>query len=191
LAIPTALIGMAGFVALTRAPLRRAALRQMRWPALSLLAFVGVVALLILFGKGANFVSGRLRHYAPDLHIPLDGFVYGGVFGLWLLVFCLRSAYLVTQNWFNAVDGHPLLTPALATAMAWVTAGVSLLTASSADHVPGGVSLFLILGGATATTAIAAVEAWQTVHRYHVTVRDGPWPRTTLAVRPDSVLESP
>ncbi|MEV4509121.1 hypothetical protein AB0K00_09225 [Dactylosporangium sp. NPDC049525] len=177
LAIPTALIAMAVFVALTRAPLRRAALRQLRWPALSVLAFAGVVVLLFLFGEGANYVSGRLRHYAPDLHIPLDGFIYGGVFGLWLVVFCLRSAYLVGQHWFNTVDGHPLLPPTVATGMAWLTAGSALLAGGAADHVPGGVSLVLILGGAAATTATAALETWQTVRRHHVTVRDGPWPR--------------
>ncbi|MFC4999533.1 hypothetical protein ACFPIJ_17045 [Dactylosporangium cerinum] len=178
LAIPTTLIAMAAFVGLTKAPLRRAALRQMRWPALSLVAFVGVLVLLYLFGKGANYVSGRLRHGVPDLRIPLDGFIYGGVFGLWLVVLCLRSAYLVSQNWFNTVDGHPLLPPTVATGMAWLTAGTSLLAGGSTGHVPGGVSLVLILGGATATTFTAALETWQTVHLHHVTVRDGPWPHS-------------
>ncbi len=40
--------------------------------------------------------------------LPLDDNVYGGVYGLWLLIFCFRAAYLVSKNWFEAADRHLL-----------------------------------------------------------------------------------
>jgi hypothetical protein len=166
LAIPSCLICMALLVAVTRRSARGAAIRQMRWPALSLLAFVATIALLALFGEGAAAVSGRVEFLLRSNGIPgipLDGFVYGGVFGLWLLVFCIRSAYLVTQNWFNAVDGHLLLPPVIATWMVWLVAVKAVaFDGGATDRVPGAVSLVLILGGAAATTGIAALEAWRT-----------------------------
>jgi hypothetical protein len=167
LAIPSCLICMALLVAATRGPARPATIRQMRWPALSLLAFVATIALLALFGEGAAYVSGRVEFLLRSNGIPgipLDGVVYGGVFGLWLLVFCIRSAYLVTQNWFNAVDGHLLLAPVIATWMAWLVAVKTLaFDGGTTERVPSAVSLVLILGGASATTGIAALEAWRTV----------------------------
>lgn len=183
IAIPTVLLCMGLFVAWTRPPLRRAALRQMRWPALSVGAFIGTLALLALFGLGANYVSGRIKYYTGGVGLPLEGVAYGGVFGIWLLVFCLRSAYLVTQNWFNAVDGHLLLTPVIATVMAWLVAGRSLLVDTGGPPTP--VSLVLILGGAAATTGIAAIEAWRGARRYGVTLRDGPFPDPSPHAAPD------
>ena len=169
LAIPSCLICMALVVAATGRSARRATIRQLRWPALSLLAFVATIALLALFGKGAGYVSGRVDFLLRSNGIPgipLDGVVYGGVFGLWLLVFCIRSAYLVTQNWFNAVDGHLLLAPLIATWMAWLVVVKTLaFDGGTTERVPDAVSLVLILGGASATTGIAALEAWRTIRQ--------------------------
>jgi hypothetical protein len=189
LAIPSCLICIGLFVALTRASLRGAATRQMKWPALSLVSFVATMALLVLFSKGADYVSARIEFYTQDVGIPLDEFVYGGVFGLWLLIFCFRSAYLVTQNWFNAVDGHLLLPPVIATWMAWLVAGKSLIFEDGVSGVPAAVSLVLILGGAAATTGIALLEGWRVARLYGVTLRDGPWPARQPVAPPQSLVD--
>ena len=91
-----------------------------------------------------------------------------------MLVFTLRALYLVSRNWFNAVDGHLLLPPVIAILMSWLVVLVSLIT----DLVgpPGPASLALIIGGAAATTILAVVEGWRAARRYGVTLRDGPQP---------------
>jgi hypothetical protein len=107
----------------------------MRWPALSLGAFVLVMVLLFLFNAGgAGYVGGRLE--AAGIDLPLDGLIYGGIFGLWLVVFCFSSAYFVTQHWFNAADGHPLLAPLMAGWMAWVAAANTLISATVTAACP-------------------------------------------------------
>jgi hypothetical protein len=188
LAIPSCLICMGLLVALTRAGRRHATIRQMKWPALSLAAFVATMALLALFGAGANYVSGRIDYYTGGAGIPLDELAYGGVFGVWLLIFCLRGTYLVTQNWFNAVDGHLLLPPVIGTWMAWLVVAKSLIFQDGPGGVPETVSLVLILGGATATTGIAALEGWRATRRYGVTLRDGPGPARTGQAAPGGTM---
>jgi hypothetical protein len=188
LAIPSCLICMGLLVVLTRASRRRAAIRQMKWPALSLAAFVATMALLAVFTVGANYVSGRIDYYTGGAGIPLDELAYGGVFGVWLLIFCLRSTYLVTQNWFNAVDGHLLLPPMIGTWMAWLVATKSLIFQDGPGGAPETVSLVLILGGATATTGIAALESWRTTRHHGVTLRDGPGPARTSQATPGGAM---
>lgn len=67
--------------------------------------------------------------------------------GVWLIVFWVRSAYLVNQHWFNAADGHPLLPPVIATWMAWLVALVDALSGEP-EGVPGGWYAFTSMGGA-------------------------------------------
>jgi hypothetical protein len=174
LAVPGFLVCLGLFIAVTRPARRRATVRQFRWPVLSLLGFGATVALLVLYGEGADDATVYLR--AHGVRLPLDGTadVYLGAFGLWVLVFTLRALYLVSRNWFNAVDGHLLLPPVMAILMSWLVVLVSLIT----DLVgpPGPASLALIIGGAAATTILAVVEGWRAVRRYGVTLRDGPLP---------------
>jgi len=175
LAIPSALLWMGLLVWLTAPARRRAALKQMRWPALSLGAFVLVMVLLFLFNAGgAGYVGGRLE--AAGIDLPLDGLIYGGIFGLWLVVFCFSSAYLVTQHWFNAADGHPLLAPLMAGWMAWVAAANTLIFGDGDSGVPAYVVVGLPVGSALVTTALAAAEGWRAAHLYRVRLRGGPWP---------------
>ena len=181
LAVPSFLACLGLFVAVTRPARRRATVRQFRWPVLSLLGFGATVALLVLYGEGADDATVYLRAHA--VRLPLDGTadVYLGAFGLWVLVFTLRAMYLVSRNWFNAVDGHLLLPPVIAILMSWLVVLISLI----ADLVgpPGPASLALIVGGAAATTILAVVEGWRAVRRYGVTLRDGPLP----AGRPERI----
>jgi hypothetical protein len=172
LAIPSVLLFLGLVAVVTRAPLRPDAIRQMSWPALSLLGFAVTLVLFAGFVKGGDFVSGYLKVHG--VRLPLD-YVHGGVFGVWFLFFAFRGAYLIAQNWFNTVDAHLLLPPLIATWMAWLVAGVSLINQAGGGP-PRPVALVLILGGAAATTVIATLEGWRAVRRYGVTLRDGPWP---------------
>jgi hypothetical protein len=177
LAIPSCLVWMALLIGLTEPAHRRAALRQMRWPALSLAAFAVVLTALTLFDAGgAAYVGNRLT--AAGIDLPLSGMVYGGVLGLWFLIFCFRSAYLVTRHWFNAADGHPLLEPLMAGWMAWLTAVVTVIFQARDDAVPLLVAIGLPVGSAVVTTALVATEAWRLYRRHGVGLRTGPWPAT-------------
>jgi hypothetical protein len=180
LAIPSALLLMALLVRLTEPTRRRAALRQMRWPTLSVGAFALVMTALLLFNAGgAAYVGNWLT--ARGIRIPLDGLVYGGIFGLWLLVFCFRSAYLVTRHWFNAVDGHPLLEPLMANWMAWLGVVVTVLTQETGEGaVPPVIAIGMPVGAALVTTALAVAETWQLARRYGISLRGGPWPAGTV-----------
>jgi hypothetical protein len=60
--------------------------------------------------------------------------------------------------------------------MAWLVAGKALIIEEGVAGLPGMLSLVLILGGAAATTCVAALEGWRAARRYGVTLRNGPWP---------------
>ncbi|WP_203931662.1 hypothetical protein [Virgisporangium ochraceum] len=156
LAVPSMLLCMGVVVALAGRGGRGAAVRQLRWPALTLGVFVTVMAALLLFNAGG---ASRLDRY--DDHIPLNGMVYGGIVSLWFLVFAFRSIYLISQYWFNAVDGHPYLQPLMAIWMAWVLAINTLVFQNDGDAggVPSALGTALPVLAATVTTALAAAEA--------------------------------
>jgi hypothetical protein len=156
LAIPSMLLCMGIVVALAGRGGRGAVLRQLRWPALTLGVFVAVMAALLLFNAGG---ASRLDRY--DDHIPLNGMIYGGIVSLWFLVFAFRGIYLISQYWFNAVDGHPYLQPLMAIWMAWVLAVNTLVFQDdgNADGIPAAVGTALPVLAALVTTGLAAAEA--------------------------------
>jgi hypothetical protein len=155
LAVPSMLVCMAIVVVATRSGRRGAAVRQLRWPALTLGVFVAIMGAVLLFNAGG---AGRLAQY--DDRVPLNGFIYGGIFSLWFLVFAFRGAYLVSQYWFNAVDGHPYLQPLMAAWMAWVLAINTLVFQTGSESgVPAAVATALPILAASLTTALAGVEA--------------------------------
>jgi hypothetical protein len=155
LAIPSLLICMGIVVAATRRGGRGTVVRQLRWPALTLGVFVLVMAALLAFNAGG---AGVLMRY--DDNIPLSGTVAGGVVGLWFLFFAFRSIYLISQYWFNAVDGHPYLQPLMAAWMAWVLAiNTVAFQRDGADGIPGSVALALPVMAGLVTTGLAVAEA--------------------------------
>jgi hypothetical protein len=104
---------------------------------------------------GASRARVTLRLVADELdgyldsrgaRLPLDDIVYGGVDGLWLLIFCSRAAYLISKNWFEAADGHLLLPPRIGPWMAWLVAIVSLI--GNAGGPPRPANLIFTFGGA-------------------------------------------
>jgi hypothetical protein len=155
LAVPSMLICMAVVVAASRRGQRGVAVRRLGWPALTLAAFVVVMGGLLAFNAGG---AGMLDRY--DDRIPLNGMIYGGVVSLWFLVFAFRSIYLISQYWFNAVDGHPYLQPLMAVWMAWVLAINTLVfQAEGSDGVPAPVATALPILAALVTTTLAVAEA--------------------------------
>jgi hypothetical protein len=159
MAIPSLLICMGIVVAATRRGGRGAVVSQLRWPALALGVFVAVMASLLAFNAGG---AGVLMRY--DDNIPLNGTVAGGIVGLWFLFFAFRSIYLISQYWFNAVDGHPYLQPLMAVWMAWVLAINTIVfhRNEDTDGVPGSIALGLPVGAALVTTGLAVAEALRT-----------------------------
>lgn len=163
LAIPSLLICMGIVVAATRRGGRGAVVRQLRWPALTLAVFVVVMAALLAFNAGG---AGVLMRY--DDNIPLSGTVAGGVVGLWFLFFAFRGAYLISQYWFNAVDGHPYLQPLMAVWMAWVLAINTIAFGRNDDGeggddgIPTTVALALPVVAGLVTTGFAVAEAVRT-----------------------------
>jgi hypothetical protein len=119
-----------------------------------LVAFIVVLGGLLLFNAGASI----LDRY--DDNIPLNGMVYGGVVSLWFLVFVFRSIYLISQYWFNAVDGHPYLQPLMTVWMAWVLAINTLAFQSGGESgVPASIAATLPILAGSVTTALALAEA--------------------------------
>lgn len=166
LAIPSMLICMGIIVVATRGN-RAAVVRQLKWPALNLTVFTGTIGALLLFNAGG---AGLLMQH--DAGIPMSGFVAGGIFGLWFLVFAFVSAYLISQYWFNAVDGHPYLQPLMAVWMAWVLAINTLAFSSADDKIPPRLALVFPIAAALVTTGLAAAEAL----RVRRTLAFGPQP---------------
>jgi hypothetical protein len=166
LAIPSLLLCMGIVLAATRRGRRGTVVRQLRWPALTLGAFLLVMAALLVFNAGG---AGVLMRY--DDNIPLNGTVAGGIVGLWFLFFAFRSAYLISQYWFNAVDGHPYLQPLMAVWMAWVLA-INTIVFGRGDggdggdgdrgNVPATVALALPVIAGLVTTGFAVAEAVRT-----------------------------
>lgn len=156
LAIPSSLICMAILVGTTKRGGRGAALRQLSWPARTVGAFVVAMVGLLLFNAGGASVLMRY-----DDQVPMSGMVAGGVFGLWGLIFVFRSAYLVSQYWFNAVDGHPYLQPLTAVWMAWVLAVDTLVFQPRDGSLPARIGLALPILSALVTTGLAAFEAYR------------------------------
>jgi hypothetical protein len=156
LAIPSMVICMAIVVGLTRRGRRGVVVRNLARPALALFAFIVVMGVLLLFNAGG---AAMLDRY-DDL-IPLNSLVYGGIVSLWFLVFAFRSIYLISQYWFNAVDGHPYLQPLMAIWMAWVLAINTLVfQAGEGDGgMPAVLGTALPIGAAIVTTLLALAEA--------------------------------
>lgn len=159
LAVPSLLICMGILAATTRRGRRGAVMRQLKWPALTLGVFILVMAALLAFNAGG---AGVLMRY--DDRIPLSGTVAGGVVGLWFLFFAFRSAYLISQYWFNAVDGHPYLQLLMAVWMAWVLAinTIAFRPDRGADGIPAAVALALPIVAGLVTTGFAVAEAVRT-----------------------------
>jgi hypothetical protein len=157
LAIPSLVICMGIVVAATRRGGRGAVVWQLRWPALTLGAFVLVMAALLAFNAGGSNVVMRY-----DDNIPLNSKVAGGVVGLWFLFFAFRSAYLISQYWFNAVDGHPYLQPLMAVWMAWVLAINTIAFGRNDGGIPTTVALALPIVAGLVTTGFAVAEAVRT-----------------------------
>ena len=157
LAIPSLLICMGIVVAATRRGGRRAVVWQLRWPVLTLSMFAMVMAALLAFNAGGSNVVMRY-----DDNIPLNSKVAGGVVGLWFLFFAFRSAYLISQYWFNAVDGHPYLQPLTAVWMAWVLAINTIAFGRNDSGIPTTVALALPIGAGLVTTGFAVAEAVRT-----------------------------
>jgi hypothetical protein len=162
LAIPSSLLCMAVVVALTRSGQRGAVLRQLTWPLRTMAMFAVALVGLLLFNAGG---AGVLMQY--DDRVPLSGHVAGGIFGLWGLIFVFRSAYLISQHWFNAADGHAYLQPLTAIWMAWVLAVSTLAFQPRDGSLPATVGLALPIISASVTTALAMLEGYRVRRALH------------------------
>jgi hypothetical protein len=164
LAVPAVVLGMLTVLVAARPGHRRAALRALRRPAVTL---VGALAAGYLFLRVVMYVGWHLGGISG--HLLFLALVAFGCPALAVLSFlCLRY-------WFVAADGHPML-PALC-ALGYAGAQLVVLVAGGpSPDLPPGLRWLVGAGGPLTLAAIAAAEliAWR--YRRGVSLRTLPPP---------------
>jgi len=156
---------------------RRQTLRQMRWPALSMLGVVmffvvvavifGLAALADLFGRVALAEqNGPLADtVAVTLLMPIV---------IWMLVFSTCSYCLLLYAPFRGADGHPFLAPLIAIWFAWSSA-IAGYIAEDIVSFPGWIEHIVNVSGPLTVTAISLWEIKRYRSRYGVSFRHPLW----------------
>ncbi|MET7420059.1 hypothetical protein [Dactylosporangium sp. NPDC005555] len=158
------LAGIAFLVILTRSGSRGAVMRRMLIPLRTVLLYPVVFAAPWVIGiYGYRLIMWTFHAIRDSGHSVLAflvAFVLA-LFGVGALVgsamYALMGAYVCATTLFLAADGHPLLAPIAATAVAWVLPQLFRIE-QSADLPtdPAGIALFY--GGAVTVTLLSVLE---------------------------------
>ena len=183
LAALSVLLVMAVFMRVTHPAAKGLTRRAMRRPVGTLAAYV---LLLVAFAVGM-YVSTVTGGTWYEWQIgPLAARVLGWT-GTWVTVNWVVATLLVVRHAFNAVDGHPLMAPVLASWLAWLM-GLLNLVVDGRDGLSTSAFVLINLGGPVTVTLLAAVEALWLRRTYGVTWRSGPVPsRWPVPPRPQPV----
>jgi hypothetical protein len=164
-----------GLVWWTRRGARRAALVQLRWPGLAIVAWFGV------FAAGSPFLALGAYLQRSARHMNFDIKALAWVLVLFILIveltWIVKATYLAASGLFRAADGHPLLPLIAAPAAAAATAlMMNTVGSNGLVGVPGYVGILLAWGG-TITITIVSLRSAQILKRRYpddFPFRDGP-----------------
>lgn len=145
---------------------RLATLYQLRWPAVSIAAFFGLLAAMTpILGAVQYLTSTTTRHL--NFAAKAAGTVLSVCVALLLLVWLVKALYFAATGLFRADDGHPLLASLMAPLVALST---TLLMATSGSDglsgVPATVGLITEFGGPLSIT-ILSVATWLILRKHY------------------------
>jgi hypothetical protein len=176
----------AGLVLWTRSGYRRAALYQMRWPALAIAGFFALFAVIGPAIDGADLLS-RLAKRHHNIPAEVGTYLFSLAIAIISLVWLVKALWFAASGMFRADDGHPFLALIAAPAVAILT-GVLMLSQGSdgLSAVPRVVGWVTGLAGPVSITALSIGSVFILRHDYpgHFPFRTGPL-TATPAAEPD------
>jgi hypothetical protein len=150
----------------TRSGFRRATLSQLRWPVVSIGAFLGLFAAMTpILGAVQYLTSTATRHL--NIVAKAAGGVVTFCVALVLMVWLVKALYFAATGLFRADDGHPLLAPIAAPLVA-ITSAFMMQTAGSGGltGVPLAVGKITEFGGPVSITVLSVVTVLILRKRY-------------------------
>jgi Histidine kinase len=158
----------------TKPSARKATLYQLRWPFISVAAFSGLLAVMVLIAGAASLLT---RHAHAGAAVV--GFIVTDAIGIILAVWLIKALYLAGTGMFRADDGHPLLAPASTVLAVWP---IAILMNSSAagtgglSGVPAHVAFVTGYGGAVTITVLSVMTVYRLRKQPAWPFRNGPRP---------------
>jgi hypothetical protein len=168
---------------------RKKALRQLRWPFISIAAWFAIFATAVPIVAGAKALTSSVTRNMDVLAKLVAGLLYVFV-AIVVLVWLVKAIYLAGTGLFRADDGHPLLAPIAAPLIAWVSAGLMATQGSNGlVGVPAAIGLLTGFGGAISVTILSLITVYILKRQYkdEFPFRNGP---LTDEVKPDGTAEA-
>jgi hypothetical protein len=163
---------------------RRATLYQLRWPVLSIAAFLGLFAAMTPILAAVRYLtSATTRHL--NVAAKAAGAVVSVCVALVLLVWLVKALYFAATGLFRADDGHPLLAPVVAPLVA--VSSALLMATNGGDGltgVPATIGVITEFGGPLRITALS-VATWLVLrkrYRDDFPFRRGPIHRSHVGI---------
>jgi hypothetical protein len=171
----------------TKSGFRRATLLQLRWPVVSIAAFIGLFAAMTpMLGAAQYLTSTATKHL--NIVAKAAGGVISFCVALVLLVWLVKALYLAATGLFRADDGHPLLAPIVAPLVAISSAALMASTNDGLTGVPAAVGTITEFGGPVSILVLSIATALILRKRYGP---DFPFRRGPIRRAPVAPAEGP
>jgi hypothetical protein len=145
---------------------RLATLYQMRWPALGIAAFFGLLAVLGPLLDGANLLAMLAKEHGGIL-AKVGAYFFTLAVAILALVWLVKALYFAATGLFRADDGHPFLALIVAPCVATLSSVLMLTQGSDGlSDVPTVVGWVTGLGGPISITGLSIASVFILRDRY-------------------------